>query len=89
MFNTIGRSYRLVLESFNILRKDKEMLLFPFFSGVAGIVVFISFMLPLFYTDILRGGEMWGKSMYYVVVFLYYLASYFVIVFFDAFVEQW
>ncbi len=83
MFDTFGRSYKLVLESFNILRKDKEMMLFPVFSGVAGILVLISFILPLFFTGILGGDGAVGEVLYYVIIFLYYLASYFVIVFFN------
>lgn len=83
MFGTIGRSYRLVLESFNILRKDKEMMLFPVFSGIVGILVLISFILPLFFTGILGGDGAVGEALYYMVIFLYYLASYFVIVFFN------
>ncbi len=82
MFETFGRSYRLVMESFNVLRRDKEMMLFPVFSAVASILVLISFILPLLITGLGEGSIVVG-ILSYVIVFLYYLASYFVIIFFN------
>ena len=47
-FARISETWRIVKESFNIIRLDKEILLFPVLSIVLSLVVTASFLLPLF-----------------------------------------
>ena len=47
MFDRFSRSLELVKFSAGVLRKDKELLVFPLMSSIAAILVLISFM-PLF-----------------------------------------
>ena len=74
--------------SWSILKKDKEMLIFPVFSAICGLIVLASFALPVFLTgaaDGLReetGGGV--DAAYLIVAFLFYFANYFVIIFFNA-----
>jgi len=81
MFESVSRSFELVKASFGVLRKDKEIMLFPIISGVVCILVSISFIIPLF----VAGGFGTGETNYlgYIVLFLYYLISYFIVIFFN------
>lgn len=80
IFATFSRSWRLVKESFNVLKKDKEIMLFPILSGIVCLAVTLSFILPLFILDFIDFG---GGILQYILLFFYYLVSYFVIVFFN------
>ena len=81
MFEKFARSWSLVKASAAVLRSDKELLLFPMLSGIAAMLVFASFILPMFALRVFEHGigvlgAAWG--------FLFYLCLYFVIFFFNA-----
>jgi hypothetical protein len=82
MFESIGRSWELVKASGKILMEDKKLLVFPLISGIVTILVVLSFILPL----ILSGGVM-GQAisgpMWFLYLFLFYVVSYFVVIFFN------
>ena len=46
MFDTFRRSWELTKASLAVLRADKELLLFPFVSFIALVVVTLSFAIP-------------------------------------------
>ena len=50
MFTRFSRSWELIKASGAALRQDKELLLFPFFSAVATLLVSASFIVPLILT---------------------------------------
>jgi hypothetical protein len=77
MINTFSRSYHLVKQSYAILKKDKELLWFPIISGILTTLLFLSFIIPLFLTSTSF------TPSYYAILFLYYLISYFIIIFFN------
>lgn len=81
MFEKFSRSWILVKASAEVLRSDKELLLFPVFSGLATMLVLATFVVPMFALRLFEngvgvGGAIWG--------FLFYLCQYFVIFFFNA-----
>ena len=78
--NTFGRSFRLVKESYSILKKDKELMLFPIISGIAGILLLIPFLMLMFSASFFGDS---GNLLGYLITFLYYLLSYFIIIFFN------
>jgi len=82
---TLGRTWQLYKQSFNVLGADVEILLFPLMSGIATIAVAASFFLPMYQTGTLkvlaRGEAGWED---YAVLFAYYCAFYAVIVFFNS-----
>lgn len=85
MFARFSRSWQLVKASGTVLRQDKELLLFPFFSAIATLLVTISFAVPLMFTGALdesAGGSV--DASYVLVLFLFYLVQYFVIFFFNS-----
>src|SRR4051794_11160958 len=84
VFDRIGRSIDLAKASFGVLRSDKELLLFPFVSFIALVLVSIVFVIPF----IAAGGisdatEGKVNIASYIVLFLFYLVTYTVTFFFQ------
>lgn len=85
MFAKFARSWSLVKASAGVLRQDKELLAFPAISVAASLLVMASFILPLFGLldfKALQQGER-EPVWLYAWVFLFYLAQYFVIFYFN------
>ena len=79
-----ARSWALAKASLEVLRSDKELLVFPLLSVAAVIVVAITFLLPLFGLGMLdeadRGAGV--PTLFYLWAFAFYLVQYFVVFFF-------
>lgn len=59
---------------------DKKLLVFPVLSGIVTILVVLTFVLPLFVTGAFATS---GSIISIVYLFLFYVASYFVVIFFN------
>ena len=87
LMNKIQRTWSLMSACWQILKKDKEMLVFPLISGLCCLLVMASFALPLYFTgawhppksDAATGQQV----MYYGMLFLFYACNYFVVIFFN------
>jgi hypothetical protein len=77
MFESIGRSFELFGTSWRILMDDKKLLVFPFLSGIVSLIVLATFIIPLVVGGIL------GDLVFYIALFVFYLVSYFVVIFFN------
>jgi hypothetical protein len=88
MFGRISFGWELVVQSFRVLRDDKRLIVFPLLSGVACMMVLASFALPLWGTPqaqaLFNQRQMPHDPLSYVLLFLFYFANYFVIVFFNS-----
>ncbi|MBX9789894.1 MAG: hypothetical protein K2Y37_13335 [Pirellulales bacterium] len=88
MFERISSGWQLTKQSFNVLRMDKELLLFPALSGLACLLVLASFAVPLWATgfaeEVARDENRQANVLGWIVLFAFYLANYFVIVFFNS-----
>lgn len=86
MANSFSNSWALVKASAHVLRMDKELLVFPVLSAVGAVLVMLSFVAPLWATGgwQLFAGEGGGGYAAWVLGFLFYLANYFVVFFFNA-----
>jgi hypothetical protein len=80
MFEKFSRSWALAKASANVLRADKELLIFPVISAIAAILVAATFLVPIFGLHLLEGGR---GPLGYVVGFLFYVCQYFVIFYFN------
>ncbi|HXX54891.1 MAG TPA: DUF6159 family protein [Methanoregula sp.] len=80
MFESIGRSFALVKTSWDILMADKKLLAFPVLSGIVTLIVILTFILPLVFV-----GSFLNSSgvLFYVLLFAFYVVSYFVVIFFN------
>ena len=92
MFDRLTTGWQLAKQSFNVLKLDKELLMFPLFSGIACVIVTASFAIPVFFSGMLEnvGNEQAGgvgvpeNVLFYVLMFLFYFVTYFVIIFFNS-----
>ena len=80
MFGSISTSIQLVKESFSVLSKDKEILLFPVVSGIFTMLLLVSFIVPLFVLGLNES----LTPLLYVALFVFYVLSYFIIIFFNS-----
>ncbi|MGZ8810640.1 MAG: DUF6159 family protein, partial [Thermoanaerobaculia bacterium] len=88
MVDTIRRSYSIFVQSLTILARDKEILIFPFLSGIFTILAFATmvfggltsgFFEHLANTD--RSLE--GNILGYALLFVWYFVSWFIVIFFN------
>ena len=87
----ISRTWSLMGASWQILKKDPEMLIFPLLSAVCCLIVVASFAIPLLDASGMKellppekGATPQQQFVYYGVIFLFYFCNYFVIVFFNS-----
>jgi hypothetical protein len=81
MFDKFSRSWELVKASASVIRSDKELLLFPVFSGLAALLIMATFAVPIVS---LRLYEQDNRVLGYVFAFLFYFCTYSVTFFFNA-----
>lgn len=87
MTQSIRNSWALVKASADVLAKDKELLVFPILSALGTVLVMLSFIVPIAATDLhvaLTQDSPEAKLLGAGVLFLFYLATYFVIFFCNA-----
>ncbi len=91
MFDRISRSWALSRQSWQVLRSDKQLVLFPLISSLACFMVLVSFALPIFMTtdfEALKQSKGANPSAYgpayYIVLFAFYFVNFTVISFFNA-----
>lgn len=88
MFERIATGWQLTQQSFAVLRAEKSLLIFPFVSGLACLLVMASFAVPLWMTGAVEQfGEQGTPDIGwagYALLFAFYFANYFVIVFFNS-----
>ena len=78
------RTWQLMSASWNVLKKDKEILLFPVLSGIALVLVLASFAVPLFMIgDFKKMAVSGADSEPWIALFLFYFSNYLVIIFFN------
>lgn len=73
------------MSSFSVLRKNKQLILFPILSGIALILLTLSYMVILFAPNGWDFNKTYHESsiVHYLMLFVFYLINYFVIVFFN------
>ncbi|HET9178781.1 MAG TPA: DUF6159 family protein [Terriglobia bacterium] len=87
----ISNSWELVKQSFAVLRQDEELMLLPVLSAISCVAVTLSLLAGsgLFYYPQIKAAIAqqagWRPSNYLIAgaMFIFYLANYFVIVFFN------
>src|SRR5436309_14274012 len=73
----------LTAQSFRVLMLDKSLLVFPLLSGAASFFVLASFIGGVWATGYKSHADPMGSAQW-ALLFAYYFASYFVIVFFNS-----
>lgn len=80
----IRASWLLAKQSWRVLMRDKELLVFPLLSGIACFLVLASFVAGVFATGNFQGEKAQSDAVFWVLGFAYYFANYFVIVYFNS-----
>lgn len=84
----IARTWSLMANSWQLLKLDKSLVLFPLISGICCMVLFASFAVPIFATDAWRppghDAQTLQQVAYYGTLFVFYMILNFIIVFFNA-----
>ena len=70
----IKRSWALAKASFEVLSKDKELLIFPILSSIALILVSVSFLVPTLVSSVLDSVFDTGLSFFGYVVPAFYVS---------------
>ncbi|MBU4402294.1 MAG: hypothetical protein KJ907_06105 [Actinobacteria bacterium] len=83
MQGTFSRSWQLTKESFEVLKTDKHLVVFPIISGIATIILFALLMVPAAFLSGLVAGNTDNTYVFYVFFFIYYFAASFVVIFFN------
>jgi len=84
MFESVSRSFTLIKESWRVISLDKEILLFPVLSGVALLIILLSFVVPVLTVGDFSGGvPVFSDGLLLVGLFLFYLLCYFVVIYFN------
>jgi len=82
----LSRGWQITRNSFSILGANKSLIIFPILSGLMLIAVFASFFWSVFFSSDSDFGNSFlsglGRYMY-VMLFLFYMVSYFIITFFN------
>jgi hypothetical protein len=84
-FTRLSNGWQISMNSFKVLKENKQLILFPILSGISMILIMGSFFLVMFG---LAGWDTYGLEQFddwvYIVSLLgYYLINYFVVVFFN------
>ncbi len=84
MFQTLSRSWTLVKASAEVLKSDRELLVFPLVSGLATLLVAATFALPLFGLGLVESASKGAFGPLHVLLgFAFYVCQYTVIFFFN------
>jgi hypothetical protein len=86
-FTRLSNGWNLAMNSFAVLKENRQLIIFPILSGISMILVISSFIVAALAA---AGWDIDGfrdtdtrNVLNYVLVFLYYLVNYFIIVFFN------
>lgn len=84
MFETFSRSWEITKLSFSVIKKDKELLLFPLLAGIFSIIFFLTMLFPSIITSFMKGtGTGSYGIMEYLLIFITYLGLAFIATFFN------
>jgi len=78
----ISRGWQLTKLSFGVIRKDKEILLFPVISGLMLIAIAASFFIPWFLATDFSGGTSSISISFYIFWAIFYFISFTISTFF-------
>ena len=76
----LGNSWNLMKTSFGVLRKDKEIMLFPLISLIITVIIMISFFSSfIFFLNV----DLMMTPLFYIILFFIYVILYFIVIFFN------
>lgn len=85
IFNRLSNGYKIAMNSFKVLKENKQLIIFPILSGISMILIMGSFATVLLTSagwnpDNL---EEYSSVTYFLMLLLFYVVNYFIVVFFN------
>jgi len=84
----ISYTFALMRSSWELLKQDKELLVFPLLSGICCLAVLASFAIPMWqgerFAPPAADASTSQQVSYYATLFLFYWCNYFIITFFNS-----
>jgi hypothetical protein len=86
-FTRLSNGWQLALNSFSVLKANRQLIIFPILSAIAMLLAISTFVVAMFASagwdaELLRE-QSTGTVANYAILFLYYLVNYFIVVFFN------
>jgi len=84
-FERLSNGWKISMNSFKVLKENKQLIIFPVLSGISLMLIlgsFVTIILASAGWDVDQVQEP-GQTTNFIFVFLYYLVNYFVVVFFN------
>ncbi|MEO5562251.1 MAG: DUF6159 family protein [Chitinophagaceae bacterium] len=85
IFERLSNGWKIAMNSFKVLSANKQLIIFPLLSGISLLLVIGSFFTGILATNGWNFDSMEEMSTFtiYFFMFLFYIANYFIIVFFN------
>ena len=86
-FDRLSNGWKIAMNSFKVLKENKQLIIFPILSGLSILLLMASFFTAALAAagwniDNL-GVEEKGSPLYYLILFAFYIINYFIVVFFN------
>jgi len=84
-FDRLSNGWTLAMNSFKVLKENKQLIIFPVLSGISLVLIMGSFVLVFLSANgwSFENAEDSGTIRNYLYLFLFYLVNYFIVVFFN------
>ncbi len=87
-FDRLSNGWTIAMNSFKVLKENKQLIIFPVLSGISILLLMASFFTAAlgfagWDIDKLEAEENGLTPVYYMVIFLFYIINYFIVVFFN------
>ena len=85
-FDRLSNGWKIAMNSFKVLKENKQLIIFPILSGFSLLLIIGSFFTITYFSgfwDNPDAVEKSGTFANYLYIFLFYLVNYFVVVFFN------
>ena len=84
-FDRLSNGWTLAMNSFKVLKENKQLIIFPVLSGISLVLIMGSFVLVFLGANgwSFENAEDSGTIGNYLYLFLFYLVNYFIVVFFN------
>lgn len=85
IFDRLSNGYKIAMNSFKVLKENKQLIIFPILSGISMILIMGSFATVL----LANAGwnpdnlEEYNSVTYFLTLLLFYVVNYFIVVFFN------
>jgi len=84
-FDRLSNGWKISMNSFKILKANKQLIIFPVLSGISLLLLIGSFFTAIYAASGWNFDNLNGTSpvINYLVMFLFYIVNYFIVVFFN------